>query len=147
MAGAREVANAPWLTAMVEYEGQPLALRVRPDADAPGNRVRFPRVATVTHELSSVTSNGLPEASYNDSLAGFDHDVHACVERGGRGLVVLVETFAGKRRYFAYVADGTQLDARIAKLIARYPQHVVSVRGGDDPEWGLYNVYRQRFPW
>jgi hypothetical protein len=82
---------------MAEYEGQPLALRVRPAADSAANRARYPRVALISHALSDVTSNGLPEANYNDLLADFDQDVHSFVERGGDGLVVLVETFSGKR--------------------------------------------------
>src|SRR5579872_4112198 len=110
---AREKKDAPWVSAMAEFEGLPLALRVRPAADFPANRTRYPRVALVSHALSQVTSNGLPEASYNDLLADFDQEVHTFIERGGDGLVVLVETFAGKRNYYAYVADDARLSARV----------------------------------
>jgi hypothetical protein len=65
---AREETNATWVTAVAECEGLPLALRVRPAADSPTNR-------------------------------------------------------------------------------AKYPQHSLSVRGGADAEWGLFNDYRRRFPW
>jgi hypothetical protein len=144
---ARKETNAPWVTAMAEHEGFPLALRVRPAADSPANRARYPRVALVSHALSDVTENGLPEAAYNDELADFDQDLHTCIERGGDGLVALVETFAGKRNYYAYVADDARLKVRVDELRAKYPQHSLSVRGGADPEWKVFNDYRRRFPW
>ena len=144
---ARKKTNAPWVTAIVEHDGQPLALRVRPAADSAANRLRYPRVALVSHELSKVTSNGLPEARYNDLLTDFDHDVHSFVERGADGIVVLVETFSGKRNYYAYVVDDARLKARVDELRAKYPQHSLSVRGGADGEWKVFNEYRRRFPW
>src|SRR3954447_13912543 len=97
--------KSPWLTAMVEYEGQPLALRVRPAADTPANRARFPHLAVVSHELSVVTATGLSEADYHESPADFDHDVHTYLEGNGDGIVVLVETLSGKRNYWAHVRD------------------------------------------
>lgn len=144
---ARKKTKTEWVTAKVEYEGLPLALRVRPAADSPANRARFPRLALVSHALANVTSNGLPEASYNDLLANFDQDVHTFVEREGDGLVVLVETFSGKRNYYAYVADDARLKTRVDELRAKYPQHSLNVRGGADAEWGLFNDYRRRYPW
>jgi hypothetical protein len=144
---ARAKKNAPWVTAMAEHEGQPLALRVRPDADSRANRAKYARVALISHALSHVTSKGLPEASYNDQLADFDQDVLTFVERGGDALVVLVETFSGKRNYYAYVADDDRLKARVDELCAKFPEHSLSVRGGADAEWKLFNDYRRRFPW
>ncbi len=85
--------DAPWLTAMAEHEGLPLALRVRPGADTPANRAKFATLVLASHELAEVTSNGLPVATYNDALADFDHAVHGAIEQGGVGLAVLVETF------------------------------------------------------
>jgi hypothetical protein len=104
-------------------------------------------VALVSHALSDVASNGLPEASYNDLLTEFDLDVHTFLERGGDGYVVLVETFSGKRNYYAYVADDARLKARVDELCAKYPQHSLSVRGGADAEWRIFNDYHRRFPW
>ncbi len=144
---ARDTSDSQWLTATVEHDGLPLLLRVRPAADSPANRTKYPHVALVSHAMSKVDSNGLPEANYNDLLADFDDDVHAILERGGSGIVVLVETFAGKRNYYAYVTDGENSKASIDELREKYPQHSLNLRGGDDPEWGLFNDYRQRFEW
>jgi hypothetical protein len=147
MAKSNNKTDAPWLTAMAEYEGLPLALRVRPNADSPTNRAQFAKLVLVSQELAEVTSNGLPVAKYNDSLAEFDHAVHTAIEQEGAGLVVLVETFSGKRNYYAYVADDAVVKQRVRAIQEKYPQHQLEVRGGSDPEWALYNDYRQRFPW
>jgi hypothetical protein len=136
-----------WLTAMAQYEGFPLALRVRPAADTAANRKRFPHLATVTHQLKHVKRNGLPKAKYNQSLAEFDHDMHAFVERDGDGLVVLVETFAGKRSYYAYTADEARLRSRISDLRELYPQHVLDITDREDAGWRFYKRYRKQFPW
>ena len=136
-----------WLSATTHYEGQPMALRVRPAVDSDENRARYPHVALVSHELAEVTDNGLPEANYNESLAEFDQDVHRFVERDADGLMVLVETFCGKRNYYAYVADDARVEARVEELKAKYPQHSLSARGGEDAEWALYSEYRERFGW
>jgi hypothetical protein len=139
--------DAPWLTAMAEYEGLPLALRVRPAADTPTNRAKFAGLVLVSHELAEVTSNGLPVAKYNDSLADFDHAIHGAIEEEGVGLVVLVETFSGKRNYYAYVGDDNVVKQRVKELEGKYPQHKLGLRRGADPEWALYSDYRHRFSW
>jgi hypothetical protein len=147
MAKGSDKTNASWLIAMAEYEGLPLALRVRTDANSPTNRAQFAKLVLISHELAGVTSNGLPVAKYNDSLADFDHGVHAAIEQEGAGLVVLVETFSGKRNYYAYVADDGVVKQRVKAIQGKYPQHKLELRGGDDPQWALYNDYRKRFPW
>src|SRR5205807_1328903 len=96
----------PWLGKTVEHEGHPLALRVRPKVDTADNRSAFTRLLLVTHQLAQVRSNGLPESDYNQSLAGLDQDMFRFLEGKGDGIVALVETFAGKRTYYAYVDAG-----------------------------------------
>jgi hypothetical protein len=142
-----EPADGPWLNLWTEYEGERLALRVRPDADSPAARRAFPQFAAIEHALAEVRADGMPVAEYNHSLADFDHDVHDCVERDGDGLVVIVETFSGKRAHYAYVADGARLGARVEELRVKYPQHVLDVRGNADPQWRFYTQYRRQFPW
>lgn len=147
MPKSRNKTEAPWLTAMAEYEGLPLALRVRPNADTPANRTKFPKLLLASHELTEVTSNGLPVAKYNGSLADFDHGMIGAIEQDGAGLVVLVETFSGKRNYYAYVTDESLGKQRAKSFQEKYPQHSLEFRGGADLEWALYNDYRKRFPW
>jgi len=139
--------DGPWKTALTQYEGEPLALRVRPNVNTPEARRAFPRLAVIEQELAEVGGNGLPVSKYNLSLLSFDRDVHEFVGRDGDGIVVLVETFSGKRTYYAYVADDARLSARIKELRDKYPQHILNLRHGNDPEWSFYKDYRQQFPW
>ena len=63
------------------------------------------------------------------------------------GIVFLVETFSGKRNYYACVADTSSLEGRIEPLRASYPQHTISVAAHEGKAWKFYNGYRQDFPW
>ena len=139
--------RAPWLTALVEYEGYPMALRVRPGADTGSNRKKFSRSVRITHELACVKSNGLPEDDYNHALAKFDLAVLQMIEARGDGLVVLVETFSGRRIYYAYVDSTSTFKERFTKLTEKYPQHHLTVSNCIDTEWKTYKVYHDLFPW
>jgi hypothetical protein len=94
-----------------------------------------------------VKSNGLPESEYNQSLAEFDHAVHEFIESEGSGLVVLVETFAGKRTYYTYVGAAATFKSRFEKLKETYPRNVIHVEYREDPLWETYELYRKLFPW
>jgi len=137
----------PFLTNVVEYEGDPMALRVRPNADTAENRLAFSRLLLVTHELAQVLPNGLPESSYNQSLAGFDKDLFQFLESEGDGIVALVETFAGKRTYYAYVDMDATFKARFAELKTKYRQHIVSVSHRVEADWETYQLYQKLYPW
>jgi hypothetical protein len=101
----------------------------------------------VIHKLAKVRPNGLPEAEYNDSLRTFDHDVIEFIECEGEGIVVVIETFAGKRHYYSYVDAAATFKARFEQLKSRYPQHDLTVGHGMDPEWSGWETYRKLFPW
>ncbi len=137
----------PWITMILTYEDMPLALRVRTTVDTPENRTGYPHLATVTHQLAKVKSNGLPENKYNRSLAQFDLDLQAAVSRANEAIVFLVETFSGERIYYACVADMSSLQERIEPLRASYPQHTITVAVREYHAWKFYNGYRQQFPW
>ncbi len=136
-----------FLVNVVEYEGHPLALRVRPSADTAENRRAYSCLLLVTHELAQVLPNGLPESSYNQSLTGFDQDVFRFLESEGDGVVALVETFAGKRTYYAYVDVGATFKARVEELRAKYPEHVVNVSHRVEVGWETYQLYGKLYPW
>src|SRR5262245_28669611 len=147
MACASVPEDSDWATAMVEYEGYPLALRVRSSADTPEHRTRWPYLAAVTQALAKVRPNGLPDPDYNEGLAEFDHEVISSLQGEGKGIVALVETFAGKRTYYAYVADPGFAAVAVERLRHSYPQHQLEARTRHDPNWGLYADYRSRWPW
>jgi hypothetical protein len=138
---------APWLTAMLTYEGMPLALRVRPNVDTANNRAAYPHLAVATHELAKVKSNGLPEDSYNRSLMQFDLSLQAAISASGEGIVFLVETFSGTRNYYACVSDTASFSRRVKPFVDLYPEHVVTLATHPDRAWKFYNDYRKDFPW
>jgi hypothetical protein len=140
-------AGGKWLGAGFTYEGFPLALRVRPAADSDKNRARFPQLVCITHQLASVRENGLPEAGYNRSLAGFDQDAIDLFEQRDEGLTVLIETFAGKRTYYAFALAAAPAEGRLLELKQRYPEHDLSLAASADPEWAFLARYKEDFPW
>lgn len=136
-----------WLTTMTEHEGFPLALRVRPSADTPENRNAFRLLGVVTHQMAEVRDNGLPATEYNESLEEFDLSLQDAVGEDNDGLVVLIETFAGKRTYYAYVQDSARLQQRIHRLSHTFPEHKLSIICKQDAEWRFYASYRNQFRW
>src|SRR5665213_701737 len=89
-----------WKSKELSHEGFPLFLRYPEKMDFDFHKDAFPDLAVVTHELSKVNSNGLPDASYNDGLLQFDSDIRTAFEKREVGQTVLIETFAGKRNYY-----------------------------------------------
>lgn len=133
-----------WLGATVNYEGSPLALRVRPGAGTPAQRARLAMLAVVTHRLAHVRPDGMPEPDYNDGLAALDGEIIAALQSDG-GVVAIVETLGGRRSYYAYTRDGAGLDAPWAALRAAHPGHALELQRRDDPEWAVFLDYRKRF--
>lgn len=140
-------ANGQWLGASFQYEGFPLALRVRPSADAADNRARFTQLVRLTHQLAQVSANGLPEPDYNRSLVHFDKDAIELFEPAREGVTALVETFGGKRIYYGFASASAPLERRLNELRQRYPEHDISIEASDDPEWRFLSNYRKDFPW
>jgi Family of unknown function (DUF695) len=107
----------------------------------------LPRLAALTQVLAHVRSDGLPEPAYNETLSDFDHAVIHELDAGGAGLTVIVETFAGERTYYAYVANPEHPRSVLAKLRAAFPEHNLRLGGSTDPGWGMWADYRARFRW
>jgi hypothetical protein len=129
-----------WVTAVREHSGQKLAIRLRPCDAVSDARCRFHQLLVVTHQFSSVTADGMPEESYNSSLFNFDCDLIRQLEIDGR--VVLVETYAAKRIYYAYVADESASRNRAAEVLSKYGHSsACTFRGGADPAWRFYTQY------
>jgi hypothetical protein len=148
MAKARKKPKPPeWLVAMVEYEGLPLALRVRPQVDTKKNKATYPRRVRVTHTLANVNSSGLPEADYNESLFDLDQAIVAALETDKSGIVVLIETFNGERNYDAYITPEATPKEAMRELKKRFPRQKLTLVVKDDAEWRLYNHYHTLFPW
>jgi hypothetical protein len=148
MAKAKKKPEPPeWLVAMVEYEGLPLALRVRPQIDTEQNKAAYPRRVRVTHKLAKVQPNGLPEPDYNEALFDLDQAIVAALQTAESGIVVLIETFNGERNYDAYITSSATPAAAIRDLKKRFPKQKITLIEKDDPEWKLYSHYHKLFPW
>jgi hypothetical protein len=145
--GFEKVGDGTWLTGMTRYEGYPLALRVRPSVDSAANRAAFPYLGVITHQLAHVRDNGLPETEYNRSLEDFDVALQSAMKGEEAGLVVLIETFAGKRTYYAYVSDEKSFRARVSALARVFEHHQLTIECRRNAEWRFYERYRNDFPW
>lgn len=130
-----------WKTKQTTHEGVLLFLRYPENVDYDLHKSSFPILAVVTHELAKVSSNGLPEPDYNDSLSTFDVDVRAAFEQGQAGQTLLVETFSGKRKYYIYVVPEIQVEETIASISKRYPHERLSWWVHSDSEWGFIKRY------
>ena len=142
-----QVRKSPWLIGTTRHKDFPLALRVRPDADTPTNRATFSSLGVVTHQLAKVRDDGLPETEYNDSLEDFDIALQEAMAGGEAGIVVLVETFASKRTYYAYLNDCGSFRSRVHSLRQQFPEHALTIECQADAPWKFYERYRKSFPW
>lgn len=134
-----------WLVAIVEHEDLPMALRVRPKLDTKSNKAAYPRLARVSHRLAEVQENGLPDPEYNETLEELDVAIIEALESDGNGIIVLIETFAGYRNYYAYVSKTAA--GALRSLKKGFPEYALTLKQQADPEWKLYGAYRERFAW
>ena len=129
-----------WSTSEIEYEGFPLLLR-KPDHFNIGLfRDRFTRLVTIVHSLEKVSSDGLPDRNYNNTLKDFDHYMCSLLEGTNDGIIFLIETFAGKRNYYYYTLplfDINPLIERGKKIFKVSLQVTVK----EDFGWGFLKEY------
>jgi len=105
----------------------------------------FPNLALIVHEFSTVSSNGLPDADYNDELLQFDNDIRSTFERSETGQTVLVETFGGKRRYYVYVAAQTDVEELLSQVRRANPKENLSWTIHPDPDWDFLKKYHEQY--
>jgi hypothetical protein len=134
-----------WKTKQVTHEGFPLFLRYPEQLDFGTLRVAFPNLAVITHHLSMVRPNGLPDADYNDKLFRFDMDVRAAFEAPSVGVTTLIETFAGKRNYYIYVGKGTDVANYLSSLARLHPDEKLTWTVRADPEWSFIKRYSAEY--
>jgi hypothetical protein len=134
-----------WYSGQRDHEGFPLQLRFpeKPDFDA--LQTVYPDLLTLTHVFSHVLPSGMPEADYNDSLAGFDHDAVVAFDEGRHGLAVLVETFGGRRTYYLYISKDAPVEAVKSRFASDYPEHELKWKIHEDPDWRFIRRYAKEF--
>jgi len=130
-----------WLTKKIEYEGFPLYLRKPDYQDIFIYRDKFPNVLHVTHNLKEVKSNGLPESDYNESLFEFDGQMCNIFDTKDKGIIFLIETFAGKRHYYYFISDSADYEKGIEKVKRDNPDLDIEIHSYADKEWGFLKDY------
>lgn len=136
-----------WLNANTMYEGFPLYMR-RPDvkvAEFARLRPLYPRLLVLTHKLKHVRDNGLPEGDYNDSLITLSSCVTAPFDDETRGLIAVIETFAGKRTYYIYLAPSFDANAFVQDVKGRCPGEEFAGKVHEDPTWKFFHGYAREF--
>ncbi|GHT87059.1 hypothetical protein AGMMS49960_02410 [Betaproteobacteria bacterium] len=136
-----------WLNASTKHEGFPIYFR-RPDirvSEFEGLRPQYPVLLAIKHQLSHVKDNGLPVAAYNKLLAPLDAALVEPFRDESDGLVALVETFAGKRTYYIYLAPTFDAQQFMSSIASKFQQESISWKLHDDPTWRLFNGYAADF--
>jgi hypothetical protein len=134
-----------WKVGETTYEGFPLLLRYPDDINYDVPPYGFSTLLTITHNLAKVQASGLPDKAYNSSLEDFDVFLSRFIESDGHGVVVLIETFGGKRAYYFYI-DGV-LDISLAQqdLARKYPEHDIEWTSKPDAQWSFIKRYAKEF--
>jgi hypothetical protein len=134
-----------WKSKQLTNEGLPLFVRYLKELDVDSLRLRFPKLAVVRHQLSKVSPNGLPEADYNESLFEFDESIRDMFRLSEHGIIVLIETFAGKRHYYAYADSRKNVTEIFDSLQHTFPQESLSWTFHSDPQWDFIADYSRKF--
>lgn len=141
---AREL-NGGWMVGEIRDEAGPVLIRhrLRPRL-APAPRRQW--LVVLTHHLTTVQADGLPEAGYNDSLQALDSAIIRALETGKDDQVLLVETCHGKRHYYAYVQSIDPVGKSVQRVIERNPGQTLSYRTALDPDWRFALRYLELLP-
>jgi len=129
-----------WSTNEIEYKGLPLLLRKPDHKDIWKFQDKFPQLVSVEHHLSETSNDGLPASEYNKTLADFDEYMCGLLENSMDGIVILVETFAGKRNYYYYTKRDFEIKS-LVDLVQNKFNVVLTTWQKKDPEWGFLSAY------
>jgi hypothetical protein len=135
--------DSRWLTGETRYKGERLLLRRQDILNLKDVARKFSVLVTITHALDKVTSDGLPEMTYNQGLAELDHALVTAFDDDG--VVVLIETFSGERNYYFYVSQNVNVSEILAAINKEYPSAALSVFSKPDPEWQFLARYAKEF--
>ena len=137
-----------WLSTNAEHpEGFPIYFR-RPDvrvSEFEALRPSYPRLLVVTHSLAHVKKNGLPESKYNKSLEFLDASLVSPFRDESQGLIAVIETFAGRRTYYIYLAPSFDAGAYMKDVAVNFPRESLSHEESDDADWLVFRGYASQF--
>lgn len=64
----------------------------------------------------------------------------------GEEIIILIETFGGKRVYYYYVAESLDFEKRLNEVKAQFKSVKLEVSSYRDEEWDFLNDYPIKFP-
>jgi hypothetical protein len=135
-----------WSTSEIEYEGLPLLLRSPDHSNVWEFKKRLTKLVSIVHLLDKVNSDGLPERKYNLTLADFDYFMCSLFDKSTDGIILLIETFSGKRNYYYYTLPDFNIDPLIEKAKIKFKVNLDSWTQAD-LNWGFLDDYPvQIFP-
>jgi hypothetical protein len=98
----------------------------------------------VRHHFAKRLDNGLPEPDYNDGLAELDLSLMRLFGEDD-GMLMLVETFGGKRLYYYYLRDNVEGAQALEAIKKRRPDEQLSCDWYDDPDWTFIKRFDASF--
>ena len=135
-----------WKVVKREYQGLPLFLRFPVNLDYSTHRLSHPVLFELTVVYSEATDNGLPVSGFNKAvLEPFDEDVFRLIQDEAKGYCALVETFAGKRHYYAYMPVAFDRNDAQSLLQSKFPALTLSSRVSEDKEWSFIRRYSEEY--
>lgn len=134
-----------WAVARHEYRGLPLFLRYPVGLNYDAMQPKYPLRVIVTLKLAEVLENGLPEGKYNRSMEGFDGFVTRRLSPEFDAQCVLVETFNGKRIFYAYASNEAVATSLRSDVRKQFPKDAVTVEVEPDPKWALIRNYASEY--
>lgn len=129
-----------WSTSEIEYDNFPLLLRKPDYADIWEFKNKFTQLVRIEHLLENTKKDGLPEKSYNKLLADFDHHMCTSLLSFDKGIIFLIETFAGKRNYYYYSLPNLIITNKVNKTSINY-KVTLETNYQNDLDWGFLKEY------
>lgn len=129
-----------WFTGERSHKGYPLLLRFPEERKYEETSKLYQVRISIEHTLKSVKDNGLPHPEYNDSLAELDDRIIQ-----GLDCMVLVETFGGRRTYYAYSENKRKVEVLLESIKKSYPDEKFMFVAQHDPNWNFIKEYAEDY--
>lgn len=130
-------ARDEWLAAEATHEGRPLLIRGRTFAGRVPANPALQMLMVMERAYPVVDGIALPGLADHESLQTLECEIFEEGEALGLLMLVLVETGAGRVRYYAYVADPEAVMQRIDEVLG--PDFALDLAADEDPYWNIYS--------
>lgn len=129
-------AAGDWLSVEAEHEGRPLLIRARSFAERVPADPSLQMLMVMERAYAVSDGVALPGPADTEILEWLQRELFEEGEALGLLMLVLVETGAGRVRYYAYVRDPDAVMARIDEVCG--PEFEIDLAADEDPYWNIY---------